>query len=97
MPTIPTPRHTAQALPSDPAQGFDADWERLVIPLLHSPVRLHAFYVAHSLEGFDQAVGEVMTEACRHGAGYLSETALLTLENWVITQLADCAEAEHPW
>lgn len=74
--------------------GFDADYQRLVVPKLVLSIQAHAGLAGLGVETFEEAVGAVMWLACGYGAGYLSADAFHDLEHWVLDQVADCLDGE---
>lgn len=74
--------------------AFDADFRRIVGPLLVGAIQAEAAHVAFGTYDFEAAVDEVMVVACQHGAGYLSDEAFTELRHWVVEELAAVLDQE---
>lgn len=75
---------------------FDADFRRIVGPVLVGAIQAEAAHVAFGTYDYDVACDEVMVVACSYGAGYLSCEALTALRHWVVEEVARVLDEALP-
>lgn len=73
---------------------FDEDFRRMVTPRLVGAIQAEAAHILFGSYGFDEAIAEVMTIACRYGAAYLSDDAIVALRGWVVDQISNVLDEE---
>lgn len=74
---------------------FDAAYKAIVIPRLRRMAALNGHFVSTGDMGFGEAVDQVIAEAHRLGAAYLTTDRLTDLHDWIgaaVLQAVDAAD-----